>query len=144
MGTSSPRYPTGDKGSSVAPWVSSEEGPDQFGPDGNIHDSVFVSQGTRIDLYKTTPKVQLAGGAEGMEEGLMNGRVLKLSGSTIIHNTVSSSITLSTGSPQGCMLSLLLFTLLTYDCSARHPSCHIVKFADNTAVVGRITNSDES
>ncbi len=42
------------------------------------------------------------------------------------------------------MLSPLLFTLLTYDCSARHPSCHIVKFSDDTAVVGRITNNDES
>ncbi len=61
-----------------------------------------------------------------------------------IHNTISSSITLSTGSPQGCVLSPLLFTLLTYDCSARHPSCHIVKFADDTAVVGRIINNDES
>ncbi len=60
-----------------------------------------------------------------------------------IHNTISSSITLSTGSPQGCVLSPLLFTLLTYDCSARHPSCHIVKFAD-TAVVGRIIDNDES
>ncbi len=61
-----------------------------------------------------------------------------------IHNTISSSITLSTGSPQGCVLSPLLFTLLTYDCSARHPSCHIVKFADDTVVVGRITDNDES
>ncbi len=61
-----------------------------------------------------------------------------------IHNTISSSITLSTGSPQGCVLSPLLFTLLTSDCSARHPSCHIVKFADDTVVVGRITDNDES
>ncbi|KAI3370782.1 hypothetical protein L3Q82_007318 [Scortum barcoo] len=46
--------------------------------------------------------------------------------------------------PQGCVLSPLLFTLLTYDCSAIHPSCLIVKFADDTAVVGRIANNDES
>ncbi|KAL6457442.1 hypothetical protein MHYP_G00344050 [Metynnis hypsauchen] len=61
-----------------------------------------------------------------------------------IHNISSSIIILSTGSPQGCVLSPLLFTLLTYDCSAVHPGCHIVKFADDTAVVGSITNSDES
>ncbi|KAI3370921.1 hypothetical protein L3Q82_007431 [Scortum barcoo] len=61
-----------------------------------------------------------------------------------IHDVSSSSISLSTGSPQGCVLSPLLFTLLTHDCSAIHPSCLIVKFADDTAVVGRIANNDES
>ncbi|KAI3353957.1 hypothetical protein L3Q82_018450 [Scortum barcoo] len=61
-----------------------------------------------------------------------------------IHDVSSSSISLSTGSPQGCVLSPLLFTLLTYDCSAIYPSCLIVKFADDTAVVGRIANNDES
>ncbi|TKS65279.1 putative RNA-directed DNA polymerase from transposon BS [Collichthys lucidus] len=61
-----------------------------------------------------------------------------------IHDVSSSTITLSTGSPQGCVLSPFLFTLLTHDCSARHPSCLIVKFTDDTAVVGRIANNDES
>ncbi|KAI4898399.1 hypothetical protein NFI96_002300 [Prochilodus magdalenae] len=61
-----------------------------------------------------------------------------------IHNLSSSTTILSTGSPQGCVLSPLLFTLLTYDCSPIHPGCHIVKFADDTAVVRCITNSDES
>ncbi|KAI3362873.1 hypothetical protein L3Q82_001921 [Scortum barcoo] len=46
--------------------------------------------------------------------------------------------------PKGCVLSPLLFTLLTHDCSAIHLSCLIVKFADDTAVVGRIANNDES
>ncbi|KAI4889623.1 hypothetical protein NFI96_008800, partial [Prochilodus magdalenae] len=61
-----------------------------------------------------------------------------------IHNLTSSTTILSTGSPQGCVLSPLLFMLLTNDCSPIHPGCHIVKFADDTAVVGCITNSDES
>jgi len=44
-----------------------------------------------------------------------------------IHNTLSSTLILNTGSPQGCVLSSLLYTLLTYDCSLTHLSNHIVK-----------------
>ncbi len=58
------------------------------------------------------------------------------------HNT-SSTTTLSTGAPQGCVLSPLLFTLLTHDCTAKFSSNHIIKFADDTSVVGLISNNDE-
>ncbi len=58
------------------------------------------------------------------------------------HNT-SSTTTLSTGAPQGCVLSPLLFTLLTHDCTAKFSSNHIIKFADDT-VVGLISNNDET
>ncbi len=57
------------------------------------------------------------------------------------HNT-SSTTTLSTGAPQGCVLSRLLFTLLTHDCTAKFSSNHIIKFADDTTVVGLISNND--
>ncbi len=59
------------------------------------------------------------------------------------HNT-SSTTTLSTGAPQGCVLSPLLFTLLTHDCTAKFSSNHIIKFADNITVVGLISNNDET
>ncbi len=58
------------------------------------------------------------------------------------HNTSSTTI-LSTGAPQGCVLSPLLFTLLTHDCTAKFSSNHIIKFADDTTVVGLISNNDE-
>ncbi len=52
--------------------------------------------------------------------------------------------TLSTGAPQGYVLSPLLFTLLTHDCTAKFNSNHIIKFADDTSVVGLISNNDET
>ncbi len=45
---------------------------------------------------------------------------------------------LSTGAPQGCVLSPLLFTLLTHECCAKFSSNHISMFADGTTVAGLI------
>ena len=53
---------------------------------------------------------------------------------TLIHNT---------GVPQGCVLSPLLYSLYTHDCATRYNSNTIMKFADDTVVVGLITNNDE-
>ncbi|KAK3570210.1 hypothetical protein QTP86_016519, partial [Hemibagrus guttatus] len=61
-----------------------------------------------------------------------------------IGNSTSSTTTLNTGAPQGCVLSPLLFTLLTQDCAAMHSSNHIIKFADDTTMVGLISKNDES
>ena len=42
------------------------------------------------------------------------------------------------------MLSPLLYSLLTHDCVAMHASDSIIKFADNTTVVGLITNNNKT
>ncbi len=55
----------------------------------------------------------------------------------------SNSITLNVGAPQGCVLSLLLYSLYTHDCVSSHSSTSIVKFADDTVVLGLISNNDE-
>lgn len=56
----------------------------------------------------------------------------------------STSIKMNIGAPQGCVLSPVLYTLYTHDCSPVHPSNSIIKFADDTTVVGLISNGDES
>ncbi|KAM9834790.1 uncharacterized protein ACBT44_013877 [Syngnathus typhle] len=61
-----------------------------------------------------------------------------------VGDKISASITLSTGAPQGCVLSPLLFTLLTHDCTATYSDNRIVKFADDTTLVGLITEGDET
>ena len=52
----------------------------------------------------------------------------------------TSTLTLNTGAPQECFLSPLLYSLFTHACMALHN----IKFADDTTVVGLITNNDES
>ncbi|KAK3505840.1 hypothetical protein QTP70_003823, partial [Hemibagrus guttatus] len=64
-------------------------------------------------------------------------------GSRSTENSFSSTTTLSTGAPQGCVLSPLLFTLVTHNCAAMHNLNHI-KFAVDTTVVGLISKNDES
>ena len=49
---------------------------------------------------------------------------------------LSSIITLSTGSPQVCVLSPLLYSLYTSDCTPTFPSNSVIKFADDITVVG--------
>ena len=62
----------------------------------------------------------------------------------IVGTNTSATLILDTGAPQGCMLSPLLYSLFTHDCTARHDSNPIIKFAYDTTVVGLIIDNNES
>ena len=47
----------------------------------------------------------------------------------------SSTVITNTGTPQGYVLSPLLFSLFTHDCTATHSSNLIIKFTDDTTIV---------
>lgn len=61
-----------------------------------------------------------------------------------IGNRTSARIITNIGTPQGCVLSPILYTLFTYNCFTSHKDNIILKFADDTTLIGRITCGDET
>ena len=61
----------------------------------------------------------------------------------LVNGRLSDSLQTSTGSPQGCVLSPLLYILYTDDCRSNHEGRHIVKFADDSALVSLLIGPDQ-
>ncbi len=57
---------------------------------------------------------------------------------------MSNSRSTNTGAPQECVLSPWLFFLYTNDCTSKGHSVKLLKFTDDTTVIGLIQDSDES
>ena len=58
-------------------------------------------------------------------------------------NIVSNIIVTNTGSPQGCVLSPVLFTIYTNECQINEPNIKLIKFADDSCLEGLISNAND-
>ena len=61
-----------------------------------------------------------------------------------VNDVLSDELVTNTGAPQGCVLSPSLFILYTNDCVSNDPSVHVLKYADDTVILGLINENENA
>ena len=61
---------------------------------------------------------------------------------TMLGKVKSNILVTNTGATQGCVMSPVLFNLYTHDCKSAFCNCTIVKYADVTVIIGKISNGE--
>ena len=61
-----------------------------------------------------------------------------------MNSLVSTTVQSSTGAPQGTVKAPYIFALYTSDYRSSHELCPVIKFADDSAMVGLIKNDDHT
>ena len=62
-----------------------------------------------------------------------------------INDILSTVLSISTGASQGCVLSAILFIIYRNELRSCLRNCHhLINYADDTVIVGLISNNDES
>ena len=79
---------------------------------------------------------------EGIQNSVQASNAIR--GRVRINEILSSVLSISTGAPQCCVLSAILFIIYTNELRSRFRNCHLIKYADDTVIVGLISNNDES
>ncbi len=79
----------------------------------------------------------------GLVQWLM-GLLTCRSQSVRVNRVLSHKKMSSTGSPQGCVLSSLLYIVYINDCRSHHPDRHLLKFADDTVLISLLQDGEDS
>ena len=73
-----------------------------------------------------------------------NNKIQHLYSAIFTERSMALYLVSSTGTHQGTVLAPFLFTLYTSDCRSHSSKCPLIKFADDTALIGLISKDDES
>ncbi len=60
-----------------------------------------------------------------------------------VNRTLSESTIINTGAAQGCVSSPVLFTLYTNECTCSTVNNYMIKFSDDTAILGLISGTSD-